>query len=294
MRQLGDLLATIPFPESKIGPSPESKTGPSKNSKSGASGSSSGSSSEASPPETASAAAPIDLVTKLAAGLPAGHVHLWGGPDGAGKTSFLLSLLSGAAQCKRRVVYATYDLSAATLAHRLLAMTAGVAPERVPDPAGTLDACDLKSDEWGRLRASRRYLRTLPFSILEARGFTTESLRDRLVRMPFRADVMAVDYLQAVVRDRDTKLRAAVTQLTELAHGLHVSVVCAVRPDEGARSREVASRGFATAKGVLPDRVGWIEPAGEWDRHAEIVVNRHGPQTSSVLRMHASGALERK
>ena len=272
MRQLGDLLATIPIPQA--GRAPATVSPP----------------SAAHQPLNAEA---VDLVTDLAAGLPAGHVHLWGGPVGAGKTSFLLTLLCGAAQCQRRVLYATYDLPASSLAHRLLGMTAGVAPDRLPDPGGSYEGSDLSADEWDRVRASRRYLSSLPFTFLESRGFTTDSIRDRLARMPFRADVLAVDYLQAVVRERGTNVHDAVAQLTDLAHGMHVAVLCALRPDEGVRNREVAARGFAKTTNV-PDRVGWIEPSGEKDRRADVVMNRHGAQTSKVLRVRAWGALEPK
>lgn len=269
MRKLGELLSTIPVPDAKRLPS--------------------------SAGTTPSADPSVALVTELGAGLPAGHLHLWGGPNGAGKTSFLLSLLCGAAQRQRRVVYATYDLPATTLARRLLAMTAGVAPEALPDPGGQAADAELDAEAWSRVVAARRFLSSLPFSMLEARGLTTASLQDRLVRMPFRADVLAVDYLQAVVRERGTELAAALSAFRDLASGLHLAILCAVRPDASAQdtsSREITTR-MRGLRGALPDRVGWLEPSGERDRRADIVVNRHGAASSMALRVDASGALER-
>ena len=262
MRKLADLVATIPLPAGVRPPS-----------------SSDDGARDGGPPGA------VRLLTQLAAGLPAGHVHLWGGPNGAGKTSVLLTLLGGAAQCNRRVLYVTYDLPALTLAKRLLAMTAGVAPDRLPDPGGVVGGSELSRDEWSRVAAARHALSKRAFHVLEARGLTAGSLRDRLARMPFRADVMAVDYLQAVVRPRATTVQSTVTQLTELAQGMHVAVVCTVRPDHTTPN----------LKGILSktsDRFGWIEPDGDENRRADIVGNRHGAPTSRVLRLCASGALE--
>src|SRR5688572_18267103 len=144
-------------------------------------------------PPASSGAEPA-LMQELGAGLPAGHLHVWGGPSGAGKTAFLLALLHGAAVQGRRVVYASYDLPVETLALRLLAMAAGV-------EARALAAGDLPEDAALRAARVRASLGDAPFQLLAARGLTVDSLEDRLVRMPFRAEVLAVDYLQAVVRE---------------------------------------------------------------------------------------------
>src|SRR5438094_10323164 len=58
--------------------------------------------------------------------LPQGHLHVWSGPPGGGKTAFLLGLLLDAARRGRGSCLATYDLPAATLALRALAMESGV------------------------------------------------------------------------------------------------------------------------------------------------------------------------
>jgi hypothetical protein len=62
----------------------------------------------------------------LSAELPQGHLHVWSGPPGAGKTAFLLGLLREAARRGRGALLATYDLSAPALALRMLAMDTGV------------------------------------------------------------------------------------------------------------------------------------------------------------------------
>jgi hypothetical protein len=226
------------------------------------------------------------LVHDLGADLPAGHMHVWGGPTGAGKTSFLLTLLRGAAAQGRRVVYATYDLPAETLALRMLAMAAGVDVGRLPDPGGPESAGGLSAGALERTCRARAALSGLPFSFLQARGFSTHSLADRLVRMPFRAEVLAVDYLQGVIREPGTDLGVALRSLSDMAQHLHVAIVCAVRAaeegtGEGARALTTTALGAADD---VPDRVGWIAPARCPGGHrAEVIRNRYGEGRSVPL-----------
>jgi hypothetical protein len=223
------------------------------------------------------------FVHGLGADLPAGHLHVWGGPAGAGKTAFLLSLLHGAASLGRRVVYATYDLSGETLATRLLAMTAGV-------EAKALAAGTLAPREARRAAAERVALARLPFHVLHARGFSAASLEDRLVRMPFRAEVVAVDFLQAVIRDPGTDLGHVLRAFSSLASRLHVAIVCAARAAEGTLldAGDLAREGADAA-----DRVGWIAPASPSGvRRAEILRNRYGGRAAVPLRLDpATGGL---
>ena len=251
MQHLGDLLATLPLPAAGTAVTPPSA-------------------------ETA-------LVHDLGADLPAGHLHVWGGPSGAGKTSFLLALLHAAAAQGRRVVYATYDLPAETLALRLLAMLAGV-------DAGAVAQGTLTPDEAQRAAAVRAAVGTVPFQLLPARGLSVASLEDRLVRMPFRAEVLAVDFLQAVVREANTDPGRALRDLSALATRLHVAVVCAVRPGDGAPGEAAAFSGVGTE---AADRVGWIAPAdGSGMRRAEILRNRYGARPAVPLTLDpCSGAL---
>ena len=201
----------------------------------------------------AAAALPAEpaLVHDLGAGLPAGHLHVWGGPTGAGKTSFLLALLHGAAAQGRRVVYASYDLPVETLALRLLAMLAGV-------DGHALARGTLSPEQASRAAGVRVALAAAPFQLLPARGFSAVSLEDRLVRMPFRAEVLAVDFLQAVVREPNTDPGRTLRDLAALASRLHVAVVCAVK-SEGAAE---ATSDLATLGVEAADRLGWIVPAG--------------------------------
>ncbi|MDJ0522720.1 MAG: DnaB-like helicase C-terminal domain-containing protein [Planctomycetota bacterium] len=271
MQHLADLLATIPLPELP----------------------------EDGPPNDASnlleghSLCTGDLVQDLGAGLPEGHLHVWGGPSGAGKTAFLLCLLQGAAAQGRRVVYATYDLSPESLALRLLAMTAGVELRALPDPGGTADQCELGPAELQRAHAAREYLATLPFEVQAARGFSAESLQDRLVRMPYRAGILAVDYLQGVIREPGSEMGVALRQLSDLAGQLHVAVVCAVRAGDEAAAEldEMRERGLS-----LPDRVGWIAPLAKdgCERRAEVLHNRHGETPAVPLHLdEATGSLGR-
>lgn len=242
MRHLADLLAPLSLPE------PE--------------------------PETRATALDDRFVHGLGAGLPAGHLHVWGGPTGAGKTSFLLALLQGAAAHGRRVLYASYDLPAETLALRLLAMSSHVDARALGE--GTLGRAEAL--EAARMR---RALERAPFHVLQARGLGVASLEDRLVRMPFRAEVLAVDYLQAVVRGPGDDLGRALRDLSALAQRLHVAVVCALRADAPPvdAAAPLAGLGMESA-----DRVGWIAPADDHGlRRVEIVQNRHGARAEMPL-----------
>jgi hypothetical protein len=220
------------------------------------------------------------LLSGLGAGLPAGHLHVWGGPAGAGKTAFLLALLQGAAAHGRRVLYASYDLPRETLALRLLAMHAGV-------DARALAPGALPAEEARRAALARRSLEQAPFHILAARGLTVASLEDRLVRMPFRAEVLAVDYLQAVVREPGGDAGLALRDLAALATRLHVAVVCALRADPGAGQARDALDSLDSLGGLSvesADRVGWIAPAPEPGvRRAEILRNRYGARAAVPL-----------
>lgn len=265
MQHLADLLAAIPLPYDPQEEGPPQGC-----------------------PRPARCCAP-DLVHDLGADLPAGHLHVWGGPPGAGKTAFLLNLLYGAASQGRRVVYATYDLAPETLALRLLAMAAGVDVDALPDPGGPPSRGGLSSEATRRAVQARAVLAHLPFFVLGARGFSTRSLWDRIVRMPFRAEVLAVDYLQGVVREPGTDHGFALRALSDLAEHLHVAVVCAVR------AADRLGDGLSPDATACTDRVGWIAPSGGTNAHrAEVLLNRYGERPALHLRLDtASGGLQR-
>jgi hypothetical protein len=278
MLHLADLLAGIPLPPADVGDGPPRRI-----------------------PIPACGQRDGDLVQELGADLPAGHLHVWGGPPGAGKTAFLLCLLHGAALRGRRVVYATYDLPPESLALRLLAMTAGVERTALPDPGGREAVCRLAPEDLRRAQVARAALARMPFDVLPARGFSARSLWDRLVRMPFRAEVLAVDYLQGVVRAPGTEMGAALRELTDMAEHLHVAVVCAVRAADSAGGGlehppcvgDVVGDDDDSAR--LPDRVGWIAPAKEpGSRRAQVLSNRYGPNAAVPLHLdEATGSLGR-
>lgn len=225
------------------------------------------------------------LLDSLAAGLPAGHVHVWGGPSGAGKTAFLLALLAGAAAQGRRVLYASYDLPVETLALRLLAMASSLDARALAEGA-------LTPPEAERAARARASLEAAPFHLLAARGLSVASLADRLVRMPFRAEVLAVDFLQAVVREENTDSGRALRELSDVASRLHVAVVCAVRSDAPAAPAPAATvLGGVSLESA--DRVGWIAPAlGPLTHRAEVLRNRYGERPVVPLTLDpATGAL---
>jgi replicative DNA helicase len=246
MKHLGDLLAPLPLPPAE-----------------GADG---------------VAGCDPDLIHDLGADLPAGHLQLWAGPRGAGKTAFLLSLLHGAAARGRRVAFATYHLSAASLALRMLAMAARLDAEALA--AGRLPRHQLE-----RASVVRSCLVRRPIHILEARGMSVASLGDRIVRMPFRAEVLAVDYLQAVVRPEGQDLGGALRAFASLASRLHLAVVVAL---EAVNERQVPVVRLA-------DRAGWIAPAGGSGlRRAEVICNRYGARPAVGLQFEeTSGSFTR-
>jgi hypothetical protein len=219
-----------------------------------------------------------DPIFDLSADLPAGHLHLWGGPAGAGKTCFLLNLLFHAAVHGRRCLYVTYHLSAQSLAIRLLGIAASLDTEAIA-------TSHLTEEQAARAAGARACLSRLPIHVLEARGCSVASIEDRLVRMPFRAEVAAVDYLQAVVRDPGAEIGSTVRALSSLASRLHVSVVAAIQ-----------AKGEGLPEGArLADRAGWIAPAGGSGlRRAEVIQNRYGARPAVPLRLDkATGALRR-
>jgi hypothetical protein len=227
---------------------------------------------------------------RLGGELPRGHLHVWGGPavqtldQSAGKTAVLLGLLHDAARRGRETLLATYDLSPATLALRLLAMTSGV------------PVADLES---GRLRAprppdaaaaaavarARARLEATPLRILEARGCGVAALEWHVLRDPRRVEVLGVDFLQAVVRPSAQSAAGALHDLAALAARCHMAVV-------------VVSRGPLPAPGEAPgddlareaDRVGWIGPAAAAPSLAEarLLANRHGVRHAFTLRYDAA------
>ncbi len=247
-----------------------------------------------------------DVVHDLGADLPAGHLHVWGGPEGAGKTAFLLCLAQSAAAQGRRVVYATYDLPPETLAMRLLAMSAGVDIGALPDPGSSHADGTLEGTQLLRARAARDVLSRLPIDVLPARGFSARSIGDRLVRMPFRADVLALDYLQGVIREPGSGMGTALRELSDLAAHLHVAVVCAVR--SGGAGDEQAARELELIRDhgdSAADRVGWIQPTGATGssvegapasgmRQAEVLHNRYGETPAVPLHLdRTTGSLGR-
>ena len=243
MKHLGDLLAGFPLPPAGVTPD--------------------------------AALGDTQLVHDLGADLPAGHLHVWGGPQGAGKTSFLLSLLQGAALRRRRVVYASYHLAAPRLALRLLAMTSGIGVEK-------LAAGAIPTEAQEQVAAARALLESLPFHVLEARGMSVTSLEDRLVRLPFRPEVMAVDYLQAVIRPDGQDLGGALRSLSALASHLYLAIVVAIQGSETPADDVV----------TCADRAGWIAPSGPSGlRRAEVIRSRYGPGSAVPLRLDAASGI---
>lgn len=287
MEHLGTLLASIPLPDGDAAaPSTTARrTGE----------------------PCAEDAASRRLLTELGADLPAGHLHVWGGPSGAGKTSLLLSLLYGAAARKRPVVYATYDLAPSTLAMRLLAMLGEVDVERLPDPGGRVGSTTLAPDTLERLQRVRAALSDLPFYVLAARGFSVGSLADRLVRTPVRPQVLVVDYVQAVIRERGAEISESLRGLSALAVQQHVAVIGVFRADTAVTAdaqTAIDSMERAGADLVEPGvakvaaRVGWIMPVepsevGPGTSRAEVLSNRFGERTSVPIHIDpSSGRVE--
>ena len=231
------------------------------------------------------------LLHELGADLPAGHLHLWGGPDGAGKTAFVLSLLHGAASLGKRVLYATYDMPASTLARRLLAMVARVPVDALPEGN---NPTALSPEAIARLHRARAALRELPFAFMEARGFGVDAIADRVMRLSQRLDVCAIDYVQGIVRPRNQNLAGALQDLSAFATRLHLAVLCTVRAGVDGNGDDL-HRVEAFSK-ATSDRIGWldaaVEQASDHAREARVVHNRFGACPSVPLQLdQATGAL---
>jgi replicative DNA helicase len=217
----------------------------------------------------------------LGAEMPQGHLHVWSGPPGAGKTAFLLGLLLCEARRGRTVLLASCDLSAQALVLRLLAMESGV-------PLHDLDAGRLTDAERADVARARARLEGLPLYFLEARGLTVASLEDRCVRAPRRVDVLGVDYVEAVVRPAGEPVAAAFRDLSLLAQKNWVAVVAVARSSPAER---LAPGDRAAPGGLAADRVGWIE-AGDatGTADARVVANRHGSTPCCRLRLEPTTA----
>lgn len=199
----------------------------------------------------------------LSAELPQGHLHVWSGPPGAGKTAFLLGLLREAARRGRGALLATYDLSAAALALRLLAMDSGV-------PLDALDGGALAPAQQTAVARSRARLATLQLHLIEARGLSVASLEDRIARHPVPFDTLGVDFVEAVARPPERPVAVTFKALSDLAHRGWLAVVAV------ARTSPVEH--LALEQADTADRVGWIERAADADevREASLLTNRHG------------------
>jgi len=209
----------------------------------------------------------------LGAPLPQGHLHVWSGPPGAGKTAFLLGLLLVEARRGRHVVLASYDLSAAALALRLLAMESGV-------PLHDLEGAELSPAEAAEVARARARLEGLPLYLLEARGLTAASLEDRCVRAPCRVDVLGVDYAEAVVRPSSQPVAGAFRDLSTLAQQRWIAVVAIARSSPVERG--------AMDEAPAADRVGRIAPdTATGASAAEVILNRHGAKPSCRLRLES-------
>jgi hypothetical protein len=201
----------------------------------------------------------------------------------------------------------------------MLAMAAGVDLHALPDPGGSAAQCSLDENGLRRAHGARAALSRLPFSFVAARGFSVDSIQDRLVRMPFRAEVLAIDYLQGVTREPGSDMGVTLRGLSDLAEHLHVAVVCAVRPE---MTRELAvvtpgalvdaaTEASAATDQKGPDRIGWLgamsgpeasvsEESSDaphpspYLRKAEVMHNRHGERASMPLTFdEVSGVIER-
>lgn len=217
---------------------------------------------------------------RLGGELPLGHLHLWGGPPGAGKTALLLSLLHDAARRGRPTLLAAYDRSAETLALRLLSMTSGV-------PFAVLEGGRLDPPAAAATARARSRLAALPFWILEARGFGVGALEWHAVRTPSRLEVLGVDFLEAVVRPSGQPRSGGLDDLAALAHRRHAAVLVVSR-DAPLAAPEAPDRADPPDARTA-DRVAWLGPARgvtsrEWGpREARILANRHGERSTCPL-----------
>ncbi len=207
----------------------------------------------------------------LAGGMRSGELVLLGGPQGLGKTTWVLQVARNTARSGRPVVLFSFEHDTQTLLIRLVALEAGqlgglAAPniarirssfessdgrtgslaERLKDTEGGVEALDVVQEYADRLQLHRS---TGTSTSLEVIAAAIDQVRERTGEAP----LVVVDYLQKVhapIADQEERITAVTEGLKDLALDQDVPILAVVAADKegltaGKRMRVSNMRGSA-------------------------------------------------
>jgi replicative DNA helicase len=220
------------------------------------------------------------LDANLQGGFRSGDLILIGGPQGMGKTTFVLQVARNVARSGRPVLYFCYEHDQTTMLIRLVALEAGLiggvdAPrinrirstfeasdglgrtlsERLADTSGGSEALEIVREYSDRLTIHRSSGST---TTMEQIKETIAAVTERHGTPPF----VCIDYLQKIPMagsDEDERTTAIVEQVKDMTLDYDVPVLCVVASDKegissGKRMRVSHLRG-SSALAYEPDTV---------------------------------------
>jgi replicative DNA helicase len=214
----------------------------------------------------------FDLLDQtLAGGMRSGELVLLGGPQGLGKTTWVLQVARNTARSGRPVVLFSFEHDTQTLLIRLVALEAGqlgglAAPniarirasfessdgrtgslaDRLKDTDGGVEALDVVQEYADRMQLHRS---TGTSTSLEVIAAAIDQVRERTGEAP----LVVVDYLQKVhapIADQEERITAVTEGLKDLALDQDVPILAVVAADKegltaGKRMRVNNMRGSA-------------------------------------------------
>ena len=189
----------------------------------------------------------------LAGGMRSGELVLLGGPQGLGKTTWVLQVARNTARTGRPVVLFSFEHDTQTLLIRLVALEAGqlgglAAPnvarirssfessdgrtgslaERLKDTEGGVEALDVVQEYADRLQLHRS---TGTSTSLEVIAAAIDQVREHAGEVP----LVIVDYLQKVhspIADQEERITAVTEGLKDLALDRDVPILAVVAADK--------------------------------------------------------------
>ncbi|HEY77365.1 MAG TPA: replicative DNA helicase [Thermoflexia bacterium] len=201
---------------------------------------------------------------RLLGGFRRGSLVIVGARPGQGKSSLLLSFATAALRAGVPAVLFSLEMSAEEVAHRLLAMEAGIDTVR-------LQTARLRSDEWPVLAEHAGRLATLPLWVDDTPYLTTGDLRAKARRLyaEHGLGMVLLDYIQLAhpshrYDSRYQEIGAITRDLKELAQELKVPVIAASQV-----SRAVEQR--ASKRPTLAD----LRESGNQEADADVVIFPH-------------------
>lgn len=210
-----------------------------------------------------------------------GELTVIAAESGVGKTALALTLAAKAAKAGKRVLVFSEEMTADSLARRLLASESHIHNYRVQ--TGRIAA-----GEWRDVAAAKDRLNDFPLFTYEGIGTTTAKIRAvaRAVQMRLGLDLIVVDYLQIITtgtrqENRTQEVTAVARDLKSIAKDLNVPLLTAsqVNPDGEVRESR-AIRHYAD--NLLRMTTDDAELNDVRTVTIEVVKQRNGPQGKGV------------